>query len=89
MRIARESAQCGSGPLPSVTKAWTDAGFTDAVTAHSTGLSINVEGVQRNPHTLGLTPPPKRWNAEQGLRHADAAPPTGPPRHERIGGLCY
>ncbi|MGW0811629.1 IS5 family transposase [Nonomuraea sp. NPDC002799] len=50
---------------PSVTKAWTDAGFKNAVAQHGAGLGIDVEVVQRNPHTLGFAPLPKRWMAEQ------------------------
>ncbi|MFD1548074.1 IS5 family transposase, partial [Nonomuraea guangzhouensis] len=50
---------------PSVTKAWTDAGFKNAVAVHGAGLGIDVEVVHRDPHTLGFTPLPKRWIAEQ------------------------
>jgi hypothetical protein len=50
---------------PSVTKAWTDAGFKNAVAAHGAGLGIDVEVVRCAPHTLGFAPLPKRWMAEQ------------------------
>ncbi|WP_223167120.1 IS5 family transposase [Nonomuraea sp. SYSU D8015] len=45
---------------PSVTKAWTDAGFKNAVAAHGAGLGIDVEVVHRDPHTLGFVPLSKR-----------------------------
>ena len=50
---------------PSVTKAWTDAGFKNAVSAHGAGLGIEVEVVHRDPHAIGFAPVPKRWVAEQ------------------------
>jgi hypothetical protein len=48
-----------------VTKAWTDAGFKNAVADHGAGLGIDVEVVQHAPHSLGFAPLPKRWKAEQ------------------------
>lgn len=50
---------------PRVTKAWTDAGFKNAVAAHGAGLGIDVEVVHRDPQTTGFVPLPKRWVAEQ------------------------
>ncbi|UBU12557.1 IS5 family transposase [Nonomuraea gerenzanensis] len=50
---------------PTVTKAWTDAGFKNAVAVHGAGLGIDVEVVQHAPHTLGFAPLPQRWRAEQ------------------------
>jgi transposase len=50
---------------PSVTKAWVDAGFKNAVATHGTGLGIDVEVVQRDPGVKGFAPVPKRWVVEQ------------------------
>jgi transposase len=50
---------------PTVTKAWVDAGFKNAVIEHGAGLGIDVEVVQREPGTRGFTPQPKRWVVEQ------------------------
>ncbi|MFD7169421.1 IS5 family transposase [Streptomyces violascens] len=52
---------------PTVTKAWADAGFKEAVVEHGTRLGIDVEIVQREPGARGFTPQPKRWVAEQTL----------------------
>ncbi|MFD7827386.1 IS5 family transposase [Kitasatospora sp. NPDC059803] len=50
---------------PTVTKAWVDAGFKNAVVEHGARLGIDVEVVQRAPGTRGFTPEPKRWVVEQ------------------------
>ncbi|WP_449066538.1 IS5 family transposase [Planomonospora algeriensis] len=50
---------------PAVTKAWVDAGFKNAVTAHGAALGITVESVHRDPQTRGFAPLPKRWVVEQ------------------------
>ncbi|WP_225858625.1 hypothetical protein [Streptomyces albicerus] len=50
---------------PSVTKGWADAGFKNAVIDHGRTLGIDIEVVQRDPHTKGFTPAPKRWIVEQ------------------------
>ncbi|MFF2149342.1 IS5 family transposase, partial [Kitasatospora sp. NPDC058190] len=55
---------------PTVTKAWTDAGFKNAVVEHGAHLGIDVEIVQREPGTRGFTPEPKRWVVEQVRREA-------------------
>lgn len=52
---------------PTVTKAWTDQGFKNAVVEHGAGLGIDVEVVQREPGQRGFTPEPKRWVVEQTL----------------------
>jgi transposase len=50
---------------PSVTKAWVDAGFKNAVVAHGAALGIDVEVVARDPDARGFAPVPKRWVVEQ------------------------
>ncbi|MFC4059500.1 IS5 family transposase [Planomonospora corallina] len=50
---------------PAVTKAWVNAGFKNAVTAHGAALGITVETVHRDPQTRGFAPLPKRWVVEQ------------------------
>lgn len=50
---------------PSVTTAWVDAGFKNAVEHHGTTLGITVETVHRDPATRGFVPQPKRWVVEQ------------------------
>ncbi|MFI0710492.1 transposase [Streptomyces inhibens] len=50
---------------PTVTKAWTDAGFKNAVVEHGARLGIDVETVQREPGAQGFVPEPKRWVVEQ------------------------
>jgi transposase len=52
---------------PTVTKAWVDAGFKNAVVEHGATLGIDVEIVQREPGARGFTPEPKRWVVEQTL----------------------
>nr|WP_107057663.1 IS5 family transposase [Streptomyces sp. NRRL S-646] len=52
---------------PTVTKAWVDAGFKEAVVEHGARLGIDVEIVQREPGTRGFTPQSKRWVDEQTL----------------------
>ncbi|MEU5540514.1 transposase [Streptomyces sp. NPDC020362] len=44
---------------PTVTKAWVDAGFKDAVVAHGAGLGIDVEIVRRLSLISGYSP----WNS--------------------------
>jgi transposase len=50
---------------PTVTKAWVDAGFKQAVVEHGAALGIDVEIVERDPDVKGFAPVPKRWVAEQ------------------------
>ncbi|GAA0235733.1 hypothetical protein GCM10009527_035250 [Actinomadura nitritigenes] len=50
---------------PSVTTAWVDAGFKNAVADHGTALGIEVQTVHRDPDVRGFAPIPKRWIAEQ------------------------
>ncbi|GGX41517.1 IS5 family transposase [Streptomyces noursei] len=50
---------------PTVTKAWTDAGFKNAVVEHGARLGIDVETVRRQPGAHGFAPEPKRWVVEQ------------------------
>ncbi|WBP84592.1 IS5 family transposase [Kitasatospora cathayae] len=57
----------GVRAAPTVTKAWTDAGFKNAVVEHGAALGIDVEIVQREPGERGFTPEPKRWVVEQTL----------------------
>jgi transposase len=52
---------------PTVTKAWVDAGFKEAVVEHGARLGIDVEIVQRQPGARGFAPQPKRWVVEQTL----------------------
>lgn len=52
---------------PTVTKAWVDAGFKEAVVEHGACLGIDVEIVHREPGARGFTPQPKRWVVEQTL----------------------
>jgi transposase len=49
---------------PSVTKAWVDAGFKNAVAEHAAPLGIDVQTVHRDPQTRGFVPLPKRWVVE-------------------------
>ncbi|MFB7669615.1 IS5 family transposase [Kitasatospora sp. NPDC056138] len=55
---------------PTVTKAWVDAGFKNAVVEHGAALGIDVEIVQREPGARGFTPVPKRWVVERVRREA-------------------
>jgi transposase len=50
---------------PTVTKAWVDAGFKDAVAIHGALLGVDVEVVKRDPDVKGFVPEPKRWVVEQ------------------------
>ncbi|WP_248003437.1 hypothetical protein HEP84_57675 [Streptomyces sp. RLB1-33] len=52
---------------PSVTKGWVNAGFKNAVIDHGAALGIDIEVVQRDPHTKDFAPAPKRWIVEQTL----------------------
>jgi len=49
----------------SVSKAWVDAGFKNAVAAHGAALGIDVQVVARDPSVKGFAPVPKRWVVEQ------------------------
>lgn len=50
---------------PTVTTAWVDAGFKNAVTDHGAELGIDVETVHRDPGARGFAPLPKRWIVER------------------------
>ncbi len=50
---------------PTVTAAWVDAGFKNALADHGRTLGIDVRVVQPEPGTRGFTPVPKRWVVEQ------------------------
>jgi hypothetical protein len=50
---------------PSVTTAWVDAGFKNAVAGHGATLGIDVQTVHRDPATRGFVSQPKRWVVEQ------------------------
>jgi transposase len=50
---------------PTVTTAWVDAGFKNAVADHGADLGIQVEVVHRDPDTRGFAPLPKRWIVER------------------------
>lgn len=50
---------------PTVTRAWVDAGFKNAVAEHGASLGIDVETVHRDPQTRGFAPLPKRWVVER------------------------
>ncbi|WP_093470109.1 IS5 family transposase [Streptomyces melanosporofaciens] len=52
---------------PTVTKAWVDAGFKNAVVEHGSQLGIDVEIVQREVGARGFAPERKRWVVEQTL----------------------
>ncbi len=51
--------------VPSVRKAWVDAGFKTTVVEHGAGLGSDVEVVGRPPGARGFTRLPKRWVVEQ------------------------
>lgn len=48
-----------------VSKAWVDQGFKNAVVGHGAGLGIDVEVVCRNPGDTGFVVQPKRFVVEQ------------------------
>lgn len=50
---------------PTVTTAWMDAGFKNAVAEHGAGLGIGVTTVHRDPQIRGFAPLPKRWVVER------------------------
>ncbi|MFI0487109.1 transposase [Actinomadura sp. 9N215] len=50
---------------PSVTTAWVDAGFTNAVATYGAGLGIQVAVVSRDRGTRGFARLPKRWVVER------------------------
>ena len=50
---------------PSVTEAWVDAGFKNAVAGHASPLGTDVEVVHRDPQVKGFVPLPERWVVEQ------------------------
>jgi hypothetical protein len=48
-----------------VSKAWVEQGFKNAVVAHGADVGIDVEILQRNPDQVGFVVQPKRWVVEQ------------------------
>ncbi|MFE6056884.1 IS5 family transposase [Kitasatospora sp. NPDC056446] len=50
---------------PTVTKAWVDAGYNNAVVRHGAALSIDVEVVARDKEQKGFVVQPIRWRVEQ------------------------
>nr|WP_234025134.1 transposase [Streptomyces sp. SID8354] len=72
---------------PTVTKAWVDAGFKNAVVEHGARLGIDVEIVQREPGARGFVPEPKRWVVEQTLGNPHAPPASRPRLRSTAGQL--
>jgi transposase len=50
---------------PTITKAWADTGYKNAVVEHGAALGIDVEIVHRNPATRGFSVLPRRWVVER------------------------
>ncbi|WP_326793853.1 IS5 family transposase (plasmid) [Streptomyces sp. NBC_00841] len=51
--------------LPTVTKAWVDAGYKSKMITHAAGLGIEVEVVARNAEQKGFVVQKVRWRVEQ------------------------
>ncbi|MFE5550014.1 IS5 family transposase [Streptomyces sp. NPDC056534] len=52
---------------PTVTKAWADMGYKNAVVEHGAALGIDVDIVRRDPATKGFVVQPRRWVVERTL----------------------
>lgn len=50
---------------PTVTKAWVDGGYNNAVVEHGAALGIDVEVVRRDPTVEGFKVLPRRWVVER------------------------
>jgi transposase len=50
---------------PTVTKAWVDGGYNNAVVEHGAELGIDVEVVRRDPNVEGFKVLPRRWVVER------------------------
>ncbi len=50
---------------PTVTKAWVDGGYNNAVVEHGAALGIDVEVVRRDPNVEGFKVLPRRWVVER------------------------
>jgi transposase len=50
---------------PTISKAWADSAYRNAVIEHGATLGIDVEVVRRDPATRGFTPLPRRWAVER------------------------
>jgi hypothetical protein len=55
--------------MPTVTKAWVDAGFKDDVTIHGAVPGMDVEHVKRNDTAIGFVPVRRWWVVEQMMLH--------------------
>nr|WTB36015.1 transposase [Streptomyces sp. NBC_00830] len=51
--------------LPTVTKAWVDAGYKSKMITHAAGLGIEVEVVSRDAEQKGFVVQKVRWRVEQ------------------------
>ncbi|MFD8016189.1 IS5 family transposase [Streptomyces sp. NPDC058955] len=52
---------------PTITKAWADNGYKNKAIEHAATRGIDLEIVQRDPHTRGFTVQPRRWVVERTL----------------------
>jgi transposase len=55
------------GAYPTITKAWVDTGFKNAVIEHGATLGIDVEVVSRNAEARGFQIVKRRWVVERSL----------------------
>jgi transposase len=52
---------------PTISKAWADSAYRNAVIEHGATLGIDVEVVRRDPATRGFAALPRRWTVERTL----------------------
>jgi transposase len=50
---------------PTISKAWADSAYRNAVIEHGATLGIDVEVVRRDPATRGFAALPRRWTVER------------------------
>jgi transposase len=63
--IGKQVLTCVAAVAPTVTKAWVDGGYNNAVVEHGADLGIDVEVVRRDPHAHAFKVLPRRWVAKR------------------------
>jgi transposase len=63
--IGKQVLTCLAAVAPTVTKAWVDGGYNNAVVEHGADLGIDVEVVKRDPHIHAFKVLPRRWVVER------------------------
>ncbi len=63
--VGKQVLTCVAAVAPTVTKAWVDGGYNNAVVEHGADLGIDVEVVRRDPEAHAFKVLPRRWVVER------------------------